>query len=107
MKITDVADYIQQQTGQFRKFEDGQRPFSRENGHNLDSTNGSEVILSAAAKEIIASEAVIRKSKVAELKERIISGRYDINHEEVADMISRLISFYADGELSLTAKKRN
>ena len=95
MKITDAADYIQQQqAGQLRKSEDGKRPFYRENGHNLDSTNGPKVILSAAAKEIIASEAAIRKSKVAGLKERIISGRYDINHEQVADKISRLIPFH-------------
>jgi flagellar biosynthesis anti-sigma factor FlgM len=103
MKITDTADYIQQQqTGQSRKSEDGKRPFSRENGHNLDSTNGSEVILSAAAKEIIASEPAVRKGKVAELKERVISGRYVINHEEVADKISRLISIH---ELNLCRSK--
>ncbi len=97
MKITDAADYMrQQQTGQFRKSEDGKRPFSREHGYNLDSTNGSEVILSAAAKESIASEPAIRKDKVAELKEKIISGRYNINHKELADKISRLIPFHTD-----------
>jgi flagellar biosynthesis anti-sigma factor FlgM len=88
MKITDTADYIQQQqTGQLKLTA---VPLKRD----LDSTDGSEVILSAAAKEIMASEPAIRKDKVAKLKERIISGRYDINHEEVADKISRLIYLF-------------
>lgn len=96
MKIIDAVDYIQQQPGQFRKPEDGKRPFHGENGQNMKSINDLEVILSAAAKEILASEPAIRKGKVAELKVRIISGRYDINYEEIADKISRVIFVHAD-----------
>lgn len=36
-------------------------------------------------KEIIASEPDVREDKVAELKERIESGKYEIDHQAVAD----------------------
>jgi len=36
-------------------------------------------------KEIIASEPDVREDKVAELKERIESGNYEIDHQAVAD----------------------
>ncbi len=38
-----------------------------------------------AIKEIIASEPDVREDKVAELKERIESGKYEIDHQAVAD----------------------
>ena len=38
-------------------------------------------------KEIISSEPDVREDKVAELKEKIESGRYKIDHEAVADKI--------------------
>ena len=38
-------------------------------------------------KEIIASELDVREDKVADLKERIESGRYTIDHTKVADKL--------------------
>jgi len=38
-------------------------------------------------KEIIASEPDVREDKVADLKERIESGRYTIDHAKVADKL--------------------
>jgi len=43
-------------------------------------------------KEIIASEPDVREDKVADLKERIESGRYTIDHAKVADkLVNELI----------------
>jgi negative regulator of flagellin synthesis FlgM len=43
-------------------------------------------------KEIIASEPDVREDKVADLKERIESGRYPIDHAKVADkLVNELI----------------
>ena len=43
-------------------------------------------------REIIASEPDVREDKVAELKERIESGRYTIDHAQVADkLVNELI----------------
>ena len=49
-----------------------------------------------AIKEIIASEPEIREDKVAEIKERIESGNYRIDHQAVAD---KLVDSFLD-ELS-------
>ena len=43
--------------------------------------------LSKLIREIIPSEPDVRADKVAELKERIESGRYEIDYEAVADKL--------------------
>jgi len=44
-------------------------------------------------KEIISSEPDIREDKIADLKERIESGRYQIDHDAVAD---KLVNHFLD-----------
>ena len=71
-----------------KQLSDEQRVEEKERSEQDTIVNLSPALKEAQAiKEIISSEPDIREDKVSELKERIESRRYSIDHEAVADKL--------------------
>jgi len=88
----DISKHLPQSTQKATEQVEAQQPADSKKVEGAEQTpqdaivNLSPALKEAQAiKEIIASEPDVREDKVAELKERIESGRYEIDHQAVAD----------------------
>jgi negative regulator of flagellin synthesis FlgM len=71
-----------------KKVSDGQEVEEKNQSGQDTVVNLSSALKEAhLIREIISSEPDVREEKVAELKNRIESGEYEINHEAVADKL--------------------
>lgn len=87
----DIGKQLTQSTQKATKQIEAKQPADLKKVEGAEQTAQDTIVnLSPASKEvqtikeIIASEPDVREDKVAELKERIESGRYEIDHQAVA-----------------------
>ncbi len=92
--ITEISTHIPQSTKKATEPIGGKQLVDEKKVEGTDRSGQGDIVnLSPASKqaqaikEIIASEPDVREDKVAELKERIESGRYRIDHKAVADKL--------------------